>query len=180
MRRVTPVLATMTAAVLALSACGTDGNETYNNADVEYAGGMIAHHQQAIEMSDIVLASDGIDAEVAELAQQIKQAQGPEIEQMTLWFEQWDADMGSHAEHLAMGHAGILSEDELAELEAAQGDEAARLFLEQMIEHHEGAVEMAEQHLDEGQNPEALELSANVIADQNAEIDLMRDMLTTR
>jgi uncharacterized protein (DUF305 family) len=63
--------------------------EAHNQADVMFAQHMIPHHQQAIEMSDMILAKQDIDPRVVELANQIKTAQGPEIEQMQGWLKQW-------------------------------------------------------------------------------------------
>src|SRR5918994_3647391 len=65
------------------------GSEAHNDADVMFAQHMIPHHQQAVEMSDMLLAKQGIDPRVTELARQIKAAQGPEIEKMQGWLNQW-------------------------------------------------------------------------------------------
>lgn len=154
----------------------------YNEADMEYVSGMVAHHQQAVEMADILLEKEGTDSDVAALAEDIRAAQQPEIDQMESWLEGWghepDED-GDHGTHDAQGdgHEGMMSEQDLDKLEAADGEDASRLFLEQMIVHHEGAVSMADEHLDSGENPDALELSENVIADQSAEIEQMEEML---
>lgn len=145
-------------------------SDDHNAADVDYAQGMIAHHEQAIEMSEILLENEGLDPELDSLAEDIKAAQGPEIEQMKSWLEAWED--GEHG-----GHDGMLTEDQLLEFTDAEGAEAERLFLEGMILHHEGAVEMAEEHLEQGQNPEALELSEQVIEDQSEEIELMEGLL---
>ncbi|MBB3667775.1 DUF305 domain-containing protein [Garicola koreensis] len=189
------------AASVALTACGDPAQDTedptddpaaqdeqtetanadYNDADAEYASGMILHHEQAVEMSDILLQTDDADPEVSALAEDIRAAQQPEIEQMESWLDTWGHEPdGDHGDHGGMmddgGHEGMMSEDDLENLESAEGDEASRLFLDQMIIHHEGAVSMAEEHLETGQNPEALELSENVISDQSAEIDEMEEM----
>lgn len=152
----------------------------FNDADVEYVSGMIVHHEQAVEMSDILLAKDDVDTDVASLAEEIRDAQQPEIDQMVTWLQDWghdpEDDHGTHGDH-GNGHEGMMSDDDIADLEAAQGDEAARLFLEQMIVHHEGAVSMAEDHLADGENPEALELSEEIISVQQAEIEQMEDLL---
>lgn len=164
---------------------GADEANGPNEADIEYAVGMIVHHQQAVEMSDILLAKDGVEPDVAALAQDIKDAQGPEIAQMEGWLDDWghepDADgghhHGDHDDHDAAGHQGMMSEGDLDELISADGPQASRLFLQQMIIHHQGAVLMAEEHLQNGQYPEALALSEDVIEDQRAEIDAMDEIL---
>lgn len=155
---------------------GAGAGATWNESDVAYAMGMAVHHEQAVEMSELVLAHDGLDARVADLAERIRDAQGPEIEQMEQWLEAWGAggDMAGHGDH---GMAGMQSEEDLAAIRDADADRAAVLFLEGMVEHHEGALEMAEAHLEAGADPAALALSEQVIATQQAEIDEMRTLL---
>ncbi len=156
----------------------------YNEADVDYVSGMAMHHQQAVEMSDILLEKDDVEPEVTTLAEDIREAQGPEIEQMQAWLDAWgetgtnDEDMESMDSMEGMSEMeGMMSQGDLSTLENATGTEAAQLFLEQMIAHHEGAVSSAEGHLENGENPEALELSETIISDQQAEIDEMATML---
>jgi uncharacterized protein (DUF305 family) len=71
---------------------------------------------------------------------------------------------------------GMVSAEDITALKQADGPAASTLFLTQMIEHHEGAVAMAQQHRKDGKNPEALKLSSTVITDQKAEITKMRTM----
>lgn len=150
-----------------------------NDADVMFASMMIVHHEQAIEMSDIVLAKDGVNPQVVELAEAIKTAQGPEIEQLQGWLEDWGVNP-DYQQMDGMDHGdGMMSADDLAALEAADGPEASRLFLEQMILHHEGAVEMAQTQLNNGSNPDAIELAQTIIDAQSAEIQEMEDLLAT-
>jgi uncharacterized protein (DUF305 family) len=73
----------------------------------------------------------------------------------------------------------MMSEEELARLESAQGPEAAELFLTQMIAHHEGAVKMAEQEVEQGSSPQAKELARTIIEDQEGEIQEMQDLLAS-
>ena len=75
----------------------------------------------------------------------------------------------------AMG--GMMSEEGMGMLNDAQGTDAARLYLEQMTVHHEGAVEMARDQVEQGQNPQAVELARQVVEDQEAEITEMEQML---
>ncbi|MBP3977041.1 DUF305 domain-containing protein [Microbacterium sp. BLY] len=148
-----------------------------NEADVMFASMMIVHHEQAVEMSDIVLAKEGVDPRVADLAERITAAQGPEIEQLQGWLEEWGAEPGDSG---AMDHGdGMMSDDDLAALEAAAGPEASRLFLEQMIVHHEGAVEMAEAQIADGENADAVALAQDIVDAQTAEIAEMTDILAT-
>lgn len=150
-----------------------------NDADVMFASMMIVHHEQAIEMSDVVLAKDDVDPEVAALARDIKTAQGPEIEQLQGWLDDWGVNPDDQ-EMAPMDHGdGMMSEEDLAALEAAGGAEASQLFLEHMIVHHEGAVEMAQIQVDGGSNPGAVELAQTIIDAQTAEIQEMEDLLTS-
>lgn len=157
-----------------------DVSTVFNNADEMFVTGMIAHHQQAIEMADLVLNKEGVDARVTTLALEIKDAQGPEIDEMNLWLEDWGITMpGSGMEGMDHGSGGMMSEDDMSALEAASGADASRLFLEQMIQHHQGAIDMAQQELDNGENPDALELAQAIIDAQTAEISTMHDLLAT-
>jgi uncharacterized protein (DUF305 family) len=146
----------------------------FNDADVAFAMNMIAHHQQAIEMAELLLDKTGIDERVTQLAQDITAAQGPEIDIMTAWLHSW----GESADGSGMNHGGgMMSDADMADLETASGAEASRLFLEQMTEHHQGAIDMAQQELDAGANPDALALAQQIIDAQTAEISTMQDIL---
>ena len=147
-----------------------------NNADMQFTMMMIPHHEQAVEMADMILAKDGIDERVLTLAEQIKAAQGPEIELMESWLDEWGTPMGDMD---GMDHGGMMSDTDMQAREDATGAEASRLFLEQMIVHHEGAIEMAQDEVDNGQNPDVITLAENIIASQTTEIATMEDILAT-
>jgi uncharacterized protein (DUF305 family) len=147
-----------------------------NNADMQFTMMMIPHHEQAVEMADMVLGKDGIDERVITLAEQIKAAQGPEIALMESWLDDWGTPMGEMG---GMDHGGMMSDTDMQALEDATGAEASRLFLEQMIVHHEGAIEMAQDEVDNGQNPDVVTLAENIIASQTTEIATMEDILAT-
>ena len=196
---------TSAAASASPSAAGSDA--AHNDADVAFAEGMIPHHQQAIEMVDMLLAKQGIDPEVVSVANTIKNDQGPEIAQMRSWLQEWgvsssstpapsgtempghnmpghdmsgdqmpSGEMGDMPGMSGGGH-GMMSAADMAALENAQGAEASRLFLTQMIEHHKGAIMMAQQEIDNGQFAPAVELARRIAASQQAEIDTMQAML---
>jgi uncharacterized protein (DUF305 family) len=133
-----------------------------------FAEMMIPHHQQAIEMSDLAL-KNSTNPEVLALAQEIKDAQTPEIEQM----KSWGASSVAH-----MGHImdGMLSDEEMSELTAATGSSFDKLFLEGMIKHHQGAIDMAEMVID-SKNSEVAALAKAIIEAQRKEIELMRTLL---
>lgn len=150
------------------------------SADAMFAAMMIPHHEQAVVMSDLA-ATRARSAEIKALALEIKGAQAPEIEQMRTWLREWGipemnmGDMGAHAGHGGM--QGMLTQDQLDELAAATGADFDRLFATYMIEHHEGAVDMAEDVLSSGTDPRVAALAMQIIASQTAEIAEMRAFL---
>lgn len=152
------------------------GQGAANAQDEMFVQMMIPHHQQAIEMADLILGKTGIDPEVTALAEQIKAAQGPEITRMQAWLADWGiAESGAGHD---MGHGdGMMSGDDMTALDAADGAEASRLFLEQMIQHHQGAIDMAETEVKGGAHPDVLALGEAIIGGQTAEIDTMRQLL---
>lgn len=151
-----------------------------NGTDQMFVMMMIPHHQQAIEMSDLVLAKEGVDPRVADLAQRIKDAQGPEIETMKGWLQDWGMPWDdSMVDSMAGMDSGMMSADDMAALETADGATASRLFLEQMILHHEGAIEMAQNEIDGGADADVIALAQAVVDGQTAEITEMKDILAT-
>ncbi|WP_298943423.1 DUF305 domain-containing protein [uncultured Microbacterium sp.] len=149
----------------------------FNDADVMFAQMMIPHHQQAVEMADMILAKDGIDENVLTLAEEIKAAQQPEIEQLQGWLDEWGADSDTDSMY-GMDHgAGMMSDEDMQSLDAATGADASRLFLEQMTMHHEGAITMAQDEVDNGQNADAVASAQTIVATQTAEIATMQELL---
>jgi uncharacterized protein (DUF305 family) len=174
------------ATALFAAACGNGGDEDsattpesaaqtaeFNDADVLFAQMMIPHHEQAVDMAD--LADTRAGSEVQALAEEIRAAQGPEIEQMETLLDAWGAEAESGTDHSQMD--GMLSEEQMTQLEDAEGEDFDTLFLEFMVLHHEGAVDMARTELADGVNPEARELAEEIIAAQEAEIEQMNEML---
>jgi uncharacterized protein (DUF305 family) len=183
------------AATLILGACGSDtdggpmsgmnghgsssptsGGSTASSraGDVMFAQMMIPHHQQAIEMADVALANPSTSADVKGLAEQVKAAQDPEIETMHGWLRQWGAPTTASMDH---GTGGMMSEQDMASLRAAQGSQFNRMWLQMMIEHHRGAVTMAQDVLSSTQSPDVTRLARSVVDAQNQEIATMRGLL---
>jgi uncharacterized protein (DUF305 family) len=159
---------------LVLSGCATSsqsGSE-YSADDIAFAEMMIPHHEQAIEMSEIALLNT-TNPEVLQVAQEIKDAQSPEIELMKSWA---GMKVSIHAGHMM---EGMLSEGELNDLRESKGQEFDRLFLQGMIKHHEGAIEMA-QEVATSMNKEVADLSAAIITAQELEIAAMKELLLKR
>ena len=191
MRRLLPALTAATA--LTLAACGggdddaasavtttaTAAAATANDADVAFAQGMIPHHEQAVEMAELALDPKAqASAEVRDLATRIQQAQDPEIQQLRSWLQAWGEEEMDMSGDMA-GHSmdGMMSADDMAALEAATGPTFDKQWVTMMIEHHEGAIEMAETEQAKGLNPDAKTLAGQIIATQQAEIDEMTALL---
>ncbi len=163
----------------------------WNQADVAFVTDMIGHHLQALDMA--ALAPDRAeDDDVVALAERIAAAQGPEIHALAAWLQERELPVPAGAEsldgtgprvpdaghdHGEDGMAGMLSAAQMSALEAASGAEFDRLFLEGMIQHHQGALDMAGVVLVDGQDAYALEIAADTAAGQGAEIDRMRGLL---
>ncbi|WP_347108933.1 DUF305 domain-containing protein [Paenarthrobacter sp. S56] len=148
----------------------------HNNADVMFAQMMIPHHAQAVEMSDMVLRKPDVPTSVSSLAARIKAAQGPEIAKMTDWLKDWNQPTMMPGGH---GMDGMMGDEDMAKLEAAQGTEAAKLFLLQMVAHHQGAVAMAKTEAAAGKNADAIQLAKDIASAQEAEIKEMQQLLGT-
>ena len=144
----------------------------YSDDELMFASMMIPHHEQAVTMSELALENT-TNPDVIALATAIRDAQGPEIKQMQSWLDQSDYS-GTHAGHMDMG--GMLSDEEIAKLAIAKGAAFDRLFLEGMIAHHEGAIEMAEM-IKDSTNSEVKKLFNNIVSSQSAEIEAMKALL---
>jgi uncharacterized protein (DUF305 family) len=149
-----------------------DASGSYTDDELMFAQMMIPHHSQAVTMSELALANS-INPEITSLATAIRDAQAPEIKQMQSWLDQSDYS-GTHAGHMDMG--GMLSDEELAELSTAKGSAFDRLFLEGMIAHHEGAIDMLSM-IKNSTNSEVKKLYADILSSQSAEIETMKALL---
>ena len=160
--------------------------EEHNDADTMFAQMVIPHHQQAVQMSEVMLAKDDLDPDVEELANKVVAAQGPEIDQLKNMLETWGEPTSmesggmegmDHGSDSGAGMEGMMTEEQMQELEAAEGAEAAEMYLTMMTAHHRGAIDMAQEQVAEGQNPQAIEMAQKVIEDQEAEIQEMDRLL---
>jgi uncharacterized protein (DUF305 family) len=151
-----------------------------NDADVEFAQGMIAHHEQAIEMAEIALDPNrSAGPEVIDLATRIQAAQEPEIEQMTAWLtaagEPLTMDMSEG--HDMSDMEGMMTAEQMDALAIATGTEFDQMWLEMMIAHHQGAISQSETVKANGSNPDVLALADQIITAQQAEIAEMQALL---
>lgn len=153
-----------------------EASDTHNAADTMFAQMMIVHHQGAIEMADLAVEKAESE-EVRSLAEGISAAQGPEIERMTSWLEAWGEETSMGGMNMGMDMEGMSQEEVMAELAGLSGGDFDRRFLELMVAHHRGAVDMAQTQIESGQDPEAVALAEQIVADQEAEIAKMQDML---
>ena len=147
--------------------------------DAMFAQMMIPHHEQAVVMATLA-ETRAASPEIVDLAAEIRAAQQPEIDQMTAWLNEWgvpvmsgDEAMGDHGGH---GMSGMLTQDQLGQLEDASGPEFDRLFAEFMIEHHVGAIDMAEDVVN-SQDSRVAALATEIITTQQVEIDQLRAFL---
>ncbi len=176
-------------AALTVAGCGSDtdsndstgsGGAQFNEADVTFAQQMIPHHEQAVEMATMA-QERASSPEVKQLAAKIEAAQGPEIDTMTGWLEDWGQEAPSDSmggmDHSGSDMSGMMSDAEMESMGAATGAEFDQMFLTMMIEHHTGAIEMAKTEQQDGENPDAIALAEKIEADQTAEIAQMEDLL---
>lgn len=163
-------IAAVVASMLLLVGCASHSDAV---PEVDFAQMMIPHHEQAIVMSDLALANNA-GPEVSALAVAISAAQEPEIEQMRGIIARYGAEeVHSHGDH---DMPGMLTEAQLDELGRASGPEFDRLFLAGMIEHHKGAIVMAEEVLG-SDDAEVRSLAEQIIREQEREILEMEALL---
>jgi uncharacterized protein (DUF305 family) len=155
----------------------------YTAADVQFMTNMIPHHSQALEMSRMA-PSHGANAEVQRLAARIINAQKDEVSLMQQWLADRqkpvpEASSAGHMHH-GMHMPGMLTPEQMKELDAARGKAFDRLFVTYMIQHHKGAVHMVQQlFASQGaaQNETVFRFATDVQVDQTTEIARMERML---
>ncbi len=162
----------------------------FTEADVRFMTGMIAHHAQALVMSRMA-PSHGASEQVQTLAARIINAQQDEIASMQRWLREREQPVpeieidgtrllvNGHRVH-GMKMAGVLTEAQIQELDAARGEAFDRLFLRYMIEHHSGAVTMVDHLFSQdgaAQDGAAFKLASDIHVDQKTEIARMKKML---
>ena len=167
------------------SEASAEASAEFNDADVTFVEGMYPHHAQAVEMASLV---DGRteNAQVIELAQAIEAVQAPEMEQMNALLTAWgqpaaSADMGGMdmggMDMGSGGMTGMMSQEDMDMLSTANGAEFDSMWLTMMIEHHKGAIEMAQIELADGSNADAKELASTIVDAQQSEISTMESLL---
>lgn len=151
----------------------------WNEADAAYLTRMVAHHSQALDMTELA-DTRAADPRVRRLARSIDVGQRREVVVMATWLVdhgQPEPTLETVAAVHHEGMPGMVSDDRLAALAEADGAAFDRLFLEAMVQHHQGAVAMAEQVLGDGEDQRVDEMATEVIASQGAEVAIMRRLL---
>ncbi len=168
---------TKTTSTLSLSQLSDRASATeHNDADIMFAQMMVPHHKQAVEMSKLA-STRAESAEVKTLAATIEAAQQPEIDKMSGWIQAWDETVGMMDHSAHGGMKGMMTMSAIDELAAKSGADFDRAFMTMMIEHHEGAMEMAKNEVTDGKNAEALALAAAIQVTQQAEVAQMKALL---
>tara|TARA_B110000285_G_scaffold78374_1_gene90250 strand:+ start:4840 stop:7302 length:2463 start_codon:yes stop_codon:yes gene_type:complete len=157
---------------------------SYSLGDIQFLRGMIPHHSQAKEMS--ALAQDRTNNTIVlAVAARITLSQDDEISMMQGWLVDQGLDAPSEDVHHQPGFErmkGMLSDEQMEELAASSGPEFDRLYLEYMIDHHQGALDMVEMLLDQRgsvQDPLLYEFTSDLTSDQTSEIERMDLLLAS-
>jgi uncharacterized protein (DUF305 family) len=173
----------------------------FNDADVMFLQTMYPHHAQAVDMANMV---DGrtTTPQIVDLAAAIEAAQGPEMEQMTTLLQQWGkpapeggmsgmnqsdsmsgmdrGDTMSGMDHGSGDMTGMMTDQQMSELAGKSGADFDTAWLAMMVEHHTGAIEMAQTELADGRNTDAKQRATEIIGAQQAEITTMNALLAQK
>jgi len=184
-----PVIAGLVALIMALSISGcasasnkgmdheghsSEASGDLSSDDVMFLQMMIPHHQQAIDMSDLALTKSS-DSELLALAKDIRDEQGAEIVKMKAWLDKAGADLDP-GHSMGHGMGGMLSDSELAALEAATGKSFDLLWLKGMTGHHDGAIDMAAM-IEDADNDEIKSFGQAIVTSQSAQNKQMAAMI---
>ncbi|WP_456694620.1 DUF305 domain-containing protein [Aeromicrobium sp. P5_D10] len=153
--------------------------ESPSSADVRFASDMAMHHQQAIELSDILLGHEKADERIAASARFIKQDQSREIGVMQAWLEAWGESSGadSHGDHGMSSMPGMVAQEKVDEFAAMDWKNGQIEFLRLMVEHHQGAVDMSKDYLADAENSFTRSIAQHIIREQMVEISYMNNIV---
>ncbi|MGW0803207.1 DUF305 domain-containing protein [Nonomuraea sp. NPDC002799] len=190
-------------AVAALLLFGRDGTPGDNSPEAGYARDMARHHAQAVDMA-FIIRDKGPAKEIRNLAYDIITTQSNQRGMFLGWLQQWELDQSSDQRPMAWmsghGHGGATTAPpattspatgaavmpgmadaaELTRLKEAEGTAAEVLFLQLMIRHHEGGVQMSEGLLKLSTRGEVVNMADKIVQGQSAEIELMTELLQHR
>ncbi|GIH79743.1 DUF305 domain-containing protein [Planobispora longispora] len=192
------LLGCLVAAVVLLFVLGRDGEPTDASAEAGFARDMAVHHSQAVQMS-FITRDGSADDKLRVLTYDIIITQTAQRGMFMGWLQQWELNQAGGQPPMAWmaghGHGGgtpatgagtsaampgMASEDELERLRQATGKDKEVLFLQLMIRHHEGGVQMAEALLNLSERDEVVTMARHIVNTQSGEIKLMTDMLRQR
>jgi uncharacterized protein (DUF305 family) len=187
--RIVRLIAAVTALVAVVAAaCGkssdhpqtTDDKAGHNRADVVFATDMIPHHQQALDLSAVV-PNRSTDPALIKLASGIATSQAPQIQKLKGFVVQWSEQADSHSGGQAdTAMHGMVDQATMTRVASLQGTEFDKLWLQSMIGHHRGALEMAQAEIKNGVNTDAVAMAHSIVTSQQAEIDQMTKMLESK
>jgi uncharacterized protein (DUF305 family) len=158
------------------TATSTDQVAAHNADDIMFAQMMIPHHEQAVQLSNLV-PDRSTNPAVVKLAATIADEQQPEINAMKALLLQWDVDPHTMPDHGGGPMQGMVDDATMAKLHGLKGTEFDTLWLQSMIGHHQGAIEMANTEIAKGQSADMITMAKNIVRAQQAEIDQMKQML---
>jgi uncharacterized protein (DUF305 family) len=149
----------------------------HNASDVAFARNMVPHHEQAVEMAQMV-PTNTTNQQIIDLANQIISSQVPEAQAFRVWLMQVQDTQGHDpGSHEGTPMAGMVDQATMDKLQTLHGADFDRLWLTSMIDHHRGAITMAQDEVAHGKNPDVIYLAKSIITAQQAEIDKMKRML---
>jgi uncharacterized protein (DUF305 family) len=164
------------------SGSAAEDTQSFNNADQKFVQEMIPHHEQAVVMSEMV-GNVEVSGETAALATDIIGAQAREIESMKNFLSEWGVEFNPnsdpHAGHMMSADEshGMMTDEELAELEDSSGINFEKMWLTMMRVHHEGAIKMATTVIADGKDARVKVLAEAIISKQQKEIELIDSLL---
>ena len=173
------ILAVAAAALICACGGGSAPNDAakHNSDDVTFAEMMIPHHQQALDMADMVPTRTA-NQDLLVLAKHIALDQGAEIETLRGLLRQWGEAVPPDHANRGMTMTGMVDDATMNRLPSLQGEAFDTLWIRSMIVHHQGAVDMAQTEIARGQNPDALNVARIIVASQQREIAYMNHLLS--
>ena len=167
---------------LLLASCSgaSSGGDTnsWNDNDLKFVQQMIPHHEQAVEMSEMVEGKNTSQG-LTDLSAKIILAQNSEIDLMQGMLDEWGVKFDPHSAHSSDEHmqSGMMSQSEMLELKDSTGTNFERMWLKMMLIHHQGAIEMAESVSGKGKDLKVQSLAKNIISTQQQEIKQIESLL---
>jgi uncharacterized protein (DUF305 family) len=159
---------------MTMSGTSTAPAANFNDADVMFLQMMYPHHAQAVDMAKLV-PTRSQNQQVKDLASAIEGAQAPEMQQMTALL----ASFGKPAPSATMDHSmsGMMTPQQMTDLQGLSGPAFDKMWLQMMIDHHQGAITMSDDELKNGTNLDVKKMAQAIVTAQQGEIDKMKGML---